>query len=246
MTHGNTTHGLSSSRLYRIWVDMRRRCGSTPHPTQKNYYSRGIRVCDEWQEFAPFQEWAEANGYQEDLSIDRIDNNGNYKPDNCQWTTPREQLRNTRVNRHITVWGETKTMVEWSEDSRCVVGYRTLKDRISKNGWEPERAFTTPRRPDLVGITAWGENKSAIQWAEDSRCPVDRHLIGRRIRKGWSPEDAISTPGRTQVTAWGDTKSMSEWVKDDRCVVNLAILSDRVTARGWDHERALSTPKRVY
>lgn len=93
-----------------------------------------------------FRFWALSNGYAENLSIDRINNDGNYEPGNCKWSSTLEQANNKSTNRLITAFGETKTLAEWSRDSRCVICYNALKQRINYK-WEPEKAITLPSKP---------------------------------------------------------------------------------------------------
>jgi hypothetical protein len=101
----NTTHGLSGTRLHRIWCAMKTRCYNK---NQKHYYrygGRGITVCNEWKnDFIKFKNWSESNGYSDELSIDRIDNNGNYCPENCRWSTYKIQNTNRRKQKHLVVW----------------------------------------------------------------------------------------------------------------------------------------------
>ena len=89
-------HGETGTRLYYIWSGMRKRVLNSNNPAYKNYGSRGITICDEWLEFIPFRDWALANGYKEDLQINRILNDGNYKPSNCEFIPQKENTRNRR------------------------------------------------------------------------------------------------------------------------------------------------------
>lgn len=107
---------------------------------KKSYFDRGIRVCNEWKnDFKAFYNWAINNGYSDELTIDRIDNNGNYSPDNCRWATVKEQNKNRRSNHLITFNGETHTMKEWSEILK--IDYNKLKHRINNYNWPIEEAF---------------------------------------------------------------------------------------------------------
>lgn len=119
-TERNIRHGLAHTRLYRVWCDMRRRCNDTRVPEYKNYGARGIRVCAEWDgNFQAFNDWAMKNGYDEtaprgDCTIDRIDVNGNYCPDNCRFVNLMVQGSNKRNNKRITHHGITMTQSEWA------------------------------------------------------------------------------------------------------------------------------------
>lgn len=121
----NHKHGMSKTKLYRIWSEMNGRCFCNTNKAYKNYGGRGITVCDEWREkFVVFRELAISNGYEEGLTIERIDNNGNYCPENCKWIPKSEQPKNRRNCHYITYHGETKTLSEWSRelhiDRECV------------------------------------------------------------------------------------------------------------------------------
>ena len=104
----------SKTRLYRIWLNMRARCTNPKHPDYKNYGERGISVCQEWmQHFESFEDWAYSAGYREYLTIDRVDNNGGYSPDNCRWTTREIQSINRRKPLY-EIDGIQKTASEWA------------------------------------------------------------------------------------------------------------------------------------
>jgi hypothetical protein len=125
---------------------MRKRCGDKAHGhSYHDYYARGIRVCDEWQRFEPFRDWAVSIGWARGMTIDRVDNDGDYSPGNCRIATTLVQNRNSRHNRMLTAYGMTQPMSVWAEDVRCCVPYSTLGDRI-RRGWDIVTAMTTPRK----------------------------------------------------------------------------------------------------
>ena len=137
-----TKHSLQNTRLYAVWKHMKERCLNSNAPRFHNYGGRGITICDEWKnDFKTFYDWAIANGYREGLTIDRIDNNGNYEPSNCRWISNLEQQRNRSDNHFLTYNGETKTISEWSEITG--INANTLHSRIVYRGWSVEKSLTT-------------------------------------------------------------------------------------------------------
>lgn len=111
-----TKHGKYYTRLYRIYNNMKNRCCNKKHRDFQYYGGRGVTVCDEWlDDFTTFYDWAMKNGYKDNLTLDRIDVNGDYEPSNCRWTTPKEQANNTRNNVCLTYNGETKTLHQWAD-----------------------------------------------------------------------------------------------------------------------------------
>jgi len=142
-SHAREQHRMTNTRLYRIWSNMKGRCCSKTHPRYKEWGGRGVEVCDEWKNsFIAFYKWSMENGYSDELTIDRVDNNGNYEPSNCRWATLKEQANNTRRSHFITLDGETHTITEWSEKLGIERG--VIKDRIDKLHWTPEQALSIP------------------------------------------------------------------------------------------------------
>lgn len=126
-----------------IWRGMIRRCLDERHHKYHRYGGRGITVCQEWQSFEAFRLWSEMAGYSPGLSIDRIDNDGPYSPDNCHFITPAANNRNRSTSRVVSAFGESKVFAEWARDSRCVVSRNCLLNRLNC-GVDPELAMTTP------------------------------------------------------------------------------------------------------
>ena len=138
----NKTHGFRHTRIYKIWTDMKQRCFNSKDTHFRQYGGRGITVCDEWKDnFMSFYNWSMANGYTDDLTLDRIDNNKGYSPENCKYATRQEQANNRRSNHFLTYNNETHSLSDWSR----IMGikYSALLNRIRRN-WTIERALTTP------------------------------------------------------------------------------------------------------
>ena len=131
------THGQSKMPLYLRWRSMLERCRNPKKTEYKNYGGRGIAVCERWR--TSFQAFAEDMGssFSTCLELDRIDNDGDYEPNNCRWTTPKIQNRNRRTNHRLTIGGVTKTIIEWAEHSG--VKANTILTRV-RRGW-PESRF---------------------------------------------------------------------------------------------------------
>ena len=125
---------------------MKSRCAYERDPYYGHYGGKGILVCDEWlHDFQAFYVWAMANGYREDLTIDRINVNGNYEPNNCRWVDRKTQANNRTNNRVVTYHNETHTLAEWSEI--LGINYETLAARLNKYKWPIEKALSTKSLP---------------------------------------------------------------------------------------------------
>lgn len=123
---------------YKIWSGMKSRCNNPKHRFYKDYGGRGINVCDQWNTFEYFL--ADMGSKPQGMTIDRIDNNKGYCPENCRWATRIEQKNNCRNNRWLTKDGITKTMAQWARD--LGINYRTLKSRLNIHKWSVEKALT--------------------------------------------------------------------------------------------------------
>lgn len=143
---GNITHGQSKTRLYKIWKAMIQRCEYQNGLAYKNYGARGISVFAEWRkDFESFRLWSNENGYSENLTLDRINNDDGYNPSNCRWVDRKIQANNKRTNVVVYAFGETKTLMAWSEDPRCKVCYSTLYDRHITRGIDIETSILSEK-----------------------------------------------------------------------------------------------------
>lgn len=165
------THGHTGDPIYNSWSNMLQRCTNPKHPSYPRYGGRGITVCADWRDGAEFIRWAYANGFRVGLSIERVDNDGNYCPENCRWASRKEQQRNRQANHWVTYNGETKCLTEWAE----ILGMNpaTLYHRLEHAGLTVEEAFNTEVRPirsgQIIGTNKDGESTLFPSAAESAR-----------------------------------------------------------------------------
>lgn len=139
MRHNHTTK-TTATPTYKSWHMMKQRCSNPNNKQYKDYGGRGILLCERWVDFSNFL--ADMGERPENMTLDRIDNNGNYEPSNCRWATRKQQQRNMRTN---TIWthnGISKCVTEWAEDLGCEP--HTLFERVNKHKWPIARAVTEP------------------------------------------------------------------------------------------------------
>ena len=196
---------------------MKARCYNENNPGYPDYGGRGIKVCDQWlgeNGFINFYDWAIESGFREGLSIDRIDVNGDYSPDNCRWADVFTQNNNTRRNKNYTWNGETHSLSVWGRIKPNGLGYETLRARL-RDGWSVEEAFSTPQfdqSPDHMGdlVTIDGETHNVDHWCNIKG--MDKSTYYRRLKKGMSKEEAITKP--VDKKRW----SKERWKKEEQNV----------------------------
>lgn len=184
-------HGLSHTRLHRIWHSMYCRCYYPSTNQYKNYGGKGIKVCEEWKHiegFIKFYNWATNNGYSDELTLDRIDVNGNYEPSNCRWVTKEVQDNNRGNNRRITYKGETKTLAQWSREYN--INIVTLSDRL-KSGMTIEEALNKPviKSGGKLLFEVNGEIKLLSDWCKIYN--INYQTAWKKIKNGKSIEEAL-------------------------------------------------------
>ena len=141
LKRNKTKHNESGSRLHTIWMHMITRCTAISSADYPNYGGRGITIVDEWLDYVNFRDWANKNGYDKFLTIDRVDVNGNYEPTNCRWATFKQQQNNRRNNTRYTINNQTKTISEWCDVYN--IRYQVVKCRI-RRGLDIEKALSLP------------------------------------------------------------------------------------------------------
>lgn len=160
-------HGGSRTSLYSVWQDMKNRCKNPKEKHYKHYGGRGIKVCYEWENFCVFQNWSLENGYRKPLSIDRIDNDGDYSPLNCKWSTQLEQQYNKSNTIFYTINGEKLTAIEIEEKYK--IPKRIFTTRLWK-GWAADKLFQPVKyRPKGIKNNLQKCQKNSLNIASETR-----------------------------------------------------------------------------
>ena len=186
------SHGPGITAEYRIWSNIKQRCGNPKTPAYANYGARGITICDEWRD--SYEAFLGDMGRRPTPrhTIDRIDNDGNYEPGNVRWSEREEQNRNRRNNVMIDAFGETMCLSAWSQ--RSGVDRKTLAYRI-RTGVPPEAAMSpTYEDPTALMLNAFGKRQRLSAWAREYGFTVG--ALQRRVAAGWDIEKALTTPLR--------------------------------------------------
>ena len=145
-------------KLYHVWYSMLRRCNNPNHKSYKYYGGQGITVCSDWNNFESFYNWSLNNGYQSDLTLDRINSNHNYEPSNCRWVDWYTQENNRSICRRLVIDGVNKTITEWSRETG--IPSATIRYRIS-HGFSPKDAVTIPITNNWIPIIYDSDSESA-------------------------------------------------------------------------------------
>lgn len=191
LSEKRSKHKMSNSRIYKTWINIKRRCLNTNFAQYLNYGGRGITICGEWLDkengFMNFYNWAMENGYNDKLSIDRINVNGNYEPSNCRWTTNEVQQNNKTNNINITIDGKTKNMQQWCEELNINRG--TFNSRYINNS--DINNLLKPIRPRIKYITIENITKSVREWC--SEYDINISTFRGRLRKGLTGVDLLKS-----------------------------------------------------
>lgn len=189
-------HGLSGkpSATYRTWNAMRQRCENPKSPKYATYGGAGVTVCERWLDFANFL--TDMGERPAGMTIDRLDGSKGYAPENCRWASPKQQQRNIRSNREVTIGGETKLLCEWAEQSG--IQGRLIMYRIGR-GWPDDKILSVSptlgnrvARAECFELDAFGERLPLSEWA--ARVGVKPNTIRERLRRGVPPETALASP----------------------------------------------------
>ena len=227
-------------RLKSIYYGMKQRCYNQNGINYKYYGGKGIFICDEWlNDFEKFYEWSLQNGYSDNLTIDRIDSNKEYSPDNCKWSTKKEQAYNRSMSVKLTLNGRIMYMTEWAEELE--IDKKILSWRYN-NGWSDEEILTRPRDYKESKLSLNGKTHSMSEWSRITGIKVA--TISDRMKKGWSVEDTLtksSNDREIKITYNNKTKTLKEWA--EYLDVPKSRLNNRYS-RGWSDEEIIEGKRR--
>ena len=224
-------------RLKSIYNGMRLRCYNENSVNYKYYGGKGVTICDEWLlSFENFFDWAINNGYNENLTIDRIDSEKEYSPDNCKWSTKKEQAYNRSMSVKLTLNGRTMYMTEWAEE--LGIDKKTLSWRY-RNGWSDEEILSNKK--DII-LEYNGECKNLLEWSKQTG--IKKSTLWDRYNKGWKVKDILTRKPKDReikITYNNERKTISEWAK----ILNVpkSRLNNRYT-RGWTDEEIIKGKRR--
>ena len=203
-------------RLNSIYNGMRLRCYNENNVNYKYYGGKGVTICNEWLlSFENFFDWAINNGYNENLTIDRIDSEKEYSPDNCKWSTKKEQAYNRSMSVKLTLNGITMYMTEWAEELN--IDKTTLSWRY-KQGWSDEKILTTKPSDREIKITYKNETHTMSEWSKILNIPKSR--LSNRKRRGWTDKETIEgkrenvNRSKVFIEYNGSRKSLKDWAEE--------------------------------
>lgn len=191
----NRTHGMTKSPEYAAWEHMKARCENPSDSRFHCYGARGIKVCERWRGENGFQNFIADMGLKpgRGYSIDRINNDGDYEPSNCKWSTDNEQANNKSNNIYISYQGETKTLKEWSRE--LGLDYKNLWERMKYYGWSFEKTIKTKKRETVSRLVEYnGATKTLAQWCHELH--LTYATIKSRLDNGWPVQKAFEQPIR--------------------------------------------------
>lgn len=188
-------HKESHTKLYGTWLNIKQRCLNPNNKSYVNYGGRGITICKEWSEsYENFRDWSLNNGYADNLSIDRIDVNGNYEPSNCRWANAKQQANNRRSNLEITYNSETKTLMQWAEVFN--LPYSAVIQRY-KRGVREDELFAPLNIKYMPKVVSYnGESHNLAEWARIYN--LNRRTVQERYNKGIKPPELFEKPKKRQ------------------------------------------------
>lgn len=248
----NITHNMTKARLYKIYSSMKQRCYNKSSESYKNYGARGITICQEWlDDFMNFYNWAYANGYDENAlrgqcTIDRIDVNGNYCPENCRWADWETQSMNKR-KQQWEINGESRTLKEWSQISGLPI--ETIRQRI-KAGWDDKDILSVPKERENrivngIKLTYKGETHNVSEWSKI--LGIKTNLIYERLRRGYTVEETfenkkgfnrnsiviLENVDTGEIKEFETQKELAEYIGIPICSVNRYVLGKRKQPEGY-------------